>query len=307
MKRLARTVYSRATSSRALRGPLDVIRSHPRVRAFARRHVQVLLTRGTTWANVDGALRLLAEDPGQQIVFGPWRGDAAAELLYWAPFVRWAQEHFALDPARVTVVSRGAVGHWYGIACGAYADADDLDDRFSSAAVFSPGPVLALIEEYRSGSAAPRPLLKRSKHVLLPFPDDPVVTDLPDVYVALALEPSPAFPASEANERTAKSVIEALSGRGPVASLEQATTLRAQHALLSGASGLVAAYSGLALLGAFSGIPVIALRSTNGDVAEPDLDLAQRITSALGGSLTIVDAADLETLKGTLGGSTAQG
>jgi len=33
---LARTVYSRASESRALRRPLDAIRSHPRVRAFAR-------------------------------------------------------------------------------------------------------------------------------------------------------------------------------------------------------------------------------------------------------------------------------
>ena len=89
------------------------------MRAFARRHVEVLLARGTTWANVDGALRLLAEDPRRQIVFGPWEGDALTELLYWAPFVRWAQEHFSLDPARLAVVSTSGAGHCYGDACGA--------------------------------------------------------------------------------------------------------------------------------------------------------------------------------------------
>jgi len=121
-RRLARALYSRASGNQALRGPLDAIRTHPRVRAFARRHLDVLLARGTTWANVDGALRLLAEDPSGRIVFGPWQGDVATELLYWAPFVRWAQEHFALDPARIAVVSTSGAGHWYGDACGAYAD-----------------------------------------------------------------------------------------------------------------------------------------------------------------------------------------
>ena len=97
--RFIRAVYSRAAGSQALRRPLGAVRSHPRVRAFARRHVDMLLASGTTWANVDGALRLLAEDRRQQLVFGPWRGDATTELLYWAPFVGWAQEHFGLTPA----------------------------------------------------------------------------------------------------------------------------------------------------------------------------------------------------------------
>jgi hypothetical protein len=301
---LARALYSRAAGISALRRPLDAIRARPRVRAFARRHLEVLLARGTTWANVDGALRLLAEDPGQQVVFGPWQGDAALELLYWAPFVRWAQSHFSLDPARVAVVSRNGVGHWYGGARGPYTDQlDDLESAFPGAAIFRPEPFLALVEDYRNSSAAPRPLLKRSKHVLLSPPDGPSGDDLPGAYVAVALAPSPAFPASEANEQAVESLIGALLTSGPVVSLERADTLHAQHALLAGATGLVAAYSGLALLGAFSGIPVIALRSADGDVAEPDLDLALRITSALGGSLTILDAGDLAALSAAVGGS----
>lgn len=131
MRHLLRSAYSRVSATPALRRPLDAIRSHPRVRAFARRHVQLLLARGTTWANIDGALRLIAEAPGRKVAFGPWEGDGATELLYWRPFMRWAQEHFELLPA---------------------------DDG----APFPSGPVRALVEEYRSGSAAPRPLLKRA-------------------------------------------------------------------------------------------------------------------------------------------------
>ena len=96
MKRLARSVYSRAAGSSALRRPFDAIRAHPRVRALARRHVHVLLGPGTTWANVDSALRLLGEDGSRPVVFGPWAGDELTEALYWEPFVRWAQAHFSL-------------------------------------------------------------------------------------------------------------------------------------------------------------------------------------------------------------------
>jgi hypothetical protein len=274
--RFARAVYSRAAGSRALRRPLGAIRSHPRVRAFARRHVQVLLARGTTWANVDGALRLLAEDPRQQITFGPWEGDTATELLYWAPFVRWAQEHFSLDPARVTIVSRGGVGHWYGEACGTYAETLDAG---ADLALFSPAPVLALVDEYRSGNAAPRPLLKRARHVTLLPP--PAPNGLPDAYVAVGAECLVQLP-------------------GSVVTIDETQPAGAQHALLARATGLVAAWSGLALLGVLSGVPTIALRPTGGEVCEPDLDLALRVAAELGTSLNIVDAAALERLEHAL-------
>jgi hypothetical protein len=247
---LARTVYSRASESRALRRPLDAIRSHPRVRAFARRHVEVLLARGTTWANVDGALRLLAEDPRRQIVFGPWEGDTLTELLYWAPFVRWAHAHFALEPAGPN----------------------------PGAPVFPSGPVVALVEEYRSGDAPPRPLLKRARHVRLPAPEAP--EGLPESYIAVGAG-SPVTPA------------------GPVVSIDGTQPQDAQHALLARATGLIAPWSGLALLGVLSGVPTVALRSA--DSAEPDLDLAARVAGKLGVSLTILDASGLNAFTTALG------
>jgi hypothetical protein len=139
---LLRALYSRVAGTR----PVSAIRTHPRVRALARRHVFVLLSRGRTWANVDGALRLLSEDRRQQVVFGPWRGDPLLEQLYWLPFVRWAQTHFPFAPEQVVADAHAPPG----------------------AAVFPPEPVLALVEEYRQGTAAPRPLLKRLRHAHLP-------------------------------------------------------------------------------------------------------------------------------------------
>ena len=299
-RRLARALYSRASDSPALRRPLDAIRTHPRVRAFARRHLDVLLARGTTWANIDGALRLLAEDPRGRIVFGPWRGDVETEILYWAPFVRWAQEHFALDPARIAVVSTSGAGHVYGDACGAYADATEA---FPGAALFRPEPLLGLVEDYRNGTAAPRPLLKRARHLRLPSLGAPPGESLPGTYVAVSLAPSAAFPASEQNRRAAERLIETLSAAGPVVSVDETDALRTQHSIVAGATGLVAAYSGRALLGALSGVPVVALRSAGGHVVEPDVDLALRVVSELGGCLTVLDVSDLASLASVLGGS----
>ena len=306
LRHLARALYARASDSRALRRPLDAIRRSPRIRRLARRHVGVLLSRGTTWANVDGALRLLAEDRDQPIIFGPWAGDAATEVLYWAPFVRWAGEHFSLEPRRVAVVSRKEVGHLYGQACSVYAETVEAAQReLPGATVFPPEPFSALVEAYRRGEAPLRPLLKRTRYGLLPAPPDPVTGELPDQYVAVALAPSAAFPAAPANREAATRLLAALSASGPVVSLDQGLGLRAQHAQLTRATGLVAAYSGLALLGGLSGVPVVALRAADGEVAEPDLDLAQRVVASLGGSLTILDTRDLESLEAALGGARA--
>jgi hypothetical protein len=296
-----RTLYRRAADTRALRRPLDAVRLHPRVRALARRHVGLLLARGASWTNVDSALRLLAEDPRQEVVFGPWDGEAALELLYWAPFVRWAQAHFSLDPAQVTVVSRGSVAHWYGGACATYLDAGEKRWRTPDAAAwFGPDPVLGLVEEYRAGAAAPRPLLQRPRHELLPPPADG--PERSEGFLAVALGPTAAFPETPANRVVAKRLLEALAVRGPVVPLEPEGDPGELHRRLNGARGLVAAYSGLAVLGVLSGLPVIALCSADGQVAEPDLDLAQRVAIALGGSLAILDAGDLDRLRTAIGG-----
>jgi hypothetical protein len=50
---------------------------------------------------------------GRPIVAGPWCSEIGFELLYWIPFLRSALERGAVDPARVTVVSRGGAEPWY--------------------------------------------------------------------------------------------------------------------------------------------------------------------------------------------------
>jgi hypothetical protein len=301
-RRLVRTLYTRSLDVPALGRALASLRSHPRVRAFARRHVDLLLASGTTWANVDAALRLLAEDQDQPIVFGPWRGDLAAELLYWAPFVRWAREHFALDPARVTVVSRGPVGHWYAGACGTYVDLqEDGGAGPSGAATISPSTVLALADEYRSGAGALRPLLKRARHVRL-APPHRSHDGLPEHYLAVALEPAAAFAVSNRSRQAARESVGNRSAGAAIVDLEEADDLYSRHALLGGATGLVASWGGLALLGLLSGIPTVAVTSVEATPAEPDVDLALRVASKLGTSLAVIDAAELGSLTAAIAG-----
>jgi hypothetical protein len=60
------------------------------------------------------------------VLVGPWTGEVGFELLYWAPFVRWAVAKFGIDPKRITILSRGGTESWYGIAGARYQDVFEL-------------------------------------------------------------------------------------------------------------------------------------------------------------------------------------
>jgi hypothetical protein len=62
----------------------------------------------------------------QPIIVGPWTGEIGFELLYWAPFVRWAVEKFKLPTERLILVSRGGTAAWYGIPGARYVDVFSL-------------------------------------------------------------------------------------------------------------------------------------------------------------------------------------
>jgi len=70
-------------------------------------------------------LQLLARRDGPVIV-GPWTGEVGFELLYWAPFVRWAVTKFGIDAGRLIILSRGGTASWYGIPGAQYRDVFEL-------------------------------------------------------------------------------------------------------------------------------------------------------------------------------------
>jgi hypothetical protein len=75
------------------------------------------------------AIRSLVRDrSGVPVVAGPWLEDELGELLWWIPYLRWAQEQSSRLGERLFVVSRASSAAWYaGIGAGR-ADAEGLRD-----------------------------------------------------------------------------------------------------------------------------------------------------------------------------------
>jgi hypothetical protein len=57
----------------------------------------------------DARLRLLARRPGP-VIAGPWISEIGFEVLYWIPLLR----RLGIERERVTAITRGGAGAWYG-------------------------------------------------------------------------------------------------------------------------------------------------------------------------------------------------
>jgi hypothetical protein len=83
------------------------------------------------------------------VVAGPWLGSEVEELLYWIPFLRWAQTATFGLRDRLTVVARASSAAWYVGIGSTHADAAD----FEGGATIRP----ELIEQLRDQLAAAEP------------------------------------------------------------------------------------------------------------------------------------------------------
>ncbi len=82
-----------------------------------RRHRQAELREQAAWNRTEWAVeRELAAllDGDHPVLVGPWLAEVGYEVLYWVPFLRWVSAAYQLDPKRVTVLTRGGAGAWYG-------------------------------------------------------------------------------------------------------------------------------------------------------------------------------------------------
>jgi len=87
-------------------------------------------------------VRALRRDYAQRrVVAGPWLGDEIGELLYWIPFLRWAQTATYGLRDRLIVVSRAAGGSWYAGTGSRQVCAEDVvaPDRLETLAESFPG------------------------------------------------------------------------------------------------------------------------------------------------------------------------
>src|SRR5262249_53439744 len=73
-----------------------------------------------------GVLRKVKRGEGE-VVAGPWLGSEVEELLYWIPFLRWAQTATFGLRDRLTVVARASSAAWYEGVGSIHADAEDFE------------------------------------------------------------------------------------------------------------------------------------------------------------------------------------
>ena len=83
------------------------------------------------------------------MIAGPWLGEVGFEILYWVPFLRWAESTAGLDPSRVVALSRGGPSSWYADLAARYTDAFDL----------------VTVDEFRAGNEARRREIGEQKQV----------------------------------------------------------------------------------------------------------------------------------------------
>jgi hypothetical protein len=112
-----------------------------------------------------GVLRKVKRGEGE-VVAGPWLGSEVEELLYWIPFLRWAQTATFGLRDRLTVVARASSAAWYEGIGSTHADAED----FEGGVTIEP----ELIERLRDQLAAGDPKAPFSRRRLeFPLPELP--------------------------------------------------------------------------------------------------------------------------------------
>jgi len=190
-------------------------------------------------------LRELSRRKGPVLV-GPWTGEVGFELLYWAPFVRWALQEFSIDASRVTLLSRGGTEAWYGIDGARYLDVFELctPDTFreqtvgaqkqrtlrlfdrqlirrawremdSRGALLHPAMMYALYTPYWSQETSSRWVHQLAEYRPIVPPVIPELK-LPSEYVAARFYFSKCFPDTPANRQVVDSLIRSITAETDV-------------------------------------------------------------------------------------------
>lgn len=193
------------------------------------------------------------------IIAGPWLAEVGYEALYWIPFLRWFQDVYRIDPARVTAVSRGGVDHWYHGLAGRYVDLFDFftPDEFAArnearrsetdgggqkqsglgafdreildrvreragvpgAVAFHPALLFRLFNQFWLGNQSLDFLWTHTRFERHPTPPPPAL-DLPPEYTAAKFYTGIALPDGEVTRRAVRTLVERLAARRPVVILD---------------------------------------------------------------------------------------
>jgi hypothetical protein len=212
--------------------------------------------------------QLLRHD--KPIIVGPWTGEVGFELLYWVPFVRWTAARYGLDPARVTVVSRGGVADWYAPLVGRYIDVfsfvtpeafraateDAKKQRrvgafdahvlervrampgLQDAELLHPGMMYRLLNPFYKELATVARVEAYTQYARIRAASCDLLADLPSDYVAARFYFSDCFPDTPANRAFVASTLDSISRHTPVVLLNAPFRLD-DHRDFSTASGRV--------------------------------------------------------------------
>ncbi len=193
---------------------------------------------------------------GRPILAGPWLGEVGFEILYWAPFVRWAASEFGIAPGRLWILSRGGTRSWYGTAAGRYYDVFDylspeefrawhehrvsetgeqkqtrMTDRerqlvtrvlgttAADAEILHPGVMYALMNPYWWRHLDEQWVRRHTLYSRLERPPRVEGLALPDRYIAAKFYFNDCFPATDQNRDFVRTMMERMAQEAPVVSL----------------------------------------------------------------------------------------
>jgi hypothetical protein len=224
--------------------------------------------------------RMGRDENGPPVVAGPWDGDEIGELLFWIPFLRWAQSVTLGMRDRLVVLARPESAAWYeGIGTQRLSTADvaGLDD---ARATLGAGEVVELptatVDELHAELARQKPggrPLNRPLEFALLDPPELGDLDLPNDFVAVRFEHGDAFPDTPGNAELAASVVAALEVRQPVVRIDDELLPQAE-AIVARSSGFVGSYGVFPYLASLHGVPSVALYSDPAHVVEDHVALA---------------------------------
>jgi hypothetical protein len=227
---------------------------------------------------VRAVLRTLKRERADaRVVALPWTGGEIAELLYWIPFLRWAQTATFGLRDRLTVVVPAETSLWYDGIGSEQVDAGAFDEVGDGAVVLEPELVDSLRAELAGGDPNAPFHRRRLEYAPLAAPEPPAELNLPEKFVAVRFE----------SEHEA--IAAALRERFPVVDLD-GLDRPAQAAVLARADGFAGTYGAEAYLAILSGVPAVAFSSSRNDPDDHDVRVASSFLAATPfGRLDVID------------------
>jgi hypothetical protein len=271
---VVRYLYTRLLRLRGVGGVIWRIRMLPPSRRVAGIYGRRLLARAVSWDELDSALWLISNDGVTTLVIEPWTGAVDLEILYWRPFVLWLVKTHgpAFAPPRLLVESTSERASWY--TDHGEPRSPDGGGRPRRSAVVQPALLARLCSSFWEADGPIRPIVRHAHYTALPASDGgPIVLSL-----------------------TARDAVP--PGAGTVVVPPDSTPRDAEDVVAS-ASGVIAEWGLVPLLGILHGRPTVLVDVSTKPLAHPHVDVAMRFARAVDASLSIVAPAAVPTVMAT--------